>query len=240
MSKTGYMSSFNHFITYRCCGYPLSTNRPKMISTKKPSRRSSSQKFYPKSSIPPARLPYEVSKSEIQGPSCCTLYPHHHSESLETEKSQYPESVKDLPKGGFWRRSLAFSLDILFIRLLKSMIFFAVQLGFMTGAGIMGLNTETFLDLRASLVRTIGYLLIAIYFIYFHATTGQTPGKWIFGLKVIKTNGRPLGFITSLERFLGYFISALPLCMGFLMICFDRQKQAVHDLITWTYVIKTG
>ncbi len=159
-------------------------------------------------------------------------------EPLEEYEEKKPETVENLPKGGYWRRLIAFITDLFLIRLLNIPLSFAVKLGFLTGAEIMGLHYESFLDYKEFIVRTIGILLFAAYFIYFHGTTGSTPGKWIFHLKVVRTNGEPLGFLKSTLRFFAYIISALPLYAGFIMIAFNRQKQALHDMILHTYVIK--
>jgi len=39
-------------------------------------------------------------------------------------------------------------------------------------------------------------------------------------------------------RYVGYFISSLFLCLGFLWIAFDARKQGWHDKIAGTVVIK--
>ena len=41
-----------------------------------------------------------------------------------------------------------------------------------------------------------------------------------------------------LREVIGKFISSILLCIGYLMVAFDGQKQGLHDKIAGTYVIK--
>lgn len=159
-----------------------------------------------------------------------------------TEGIQANEIKTDInkSKGGFWIRSLAFIIDLIFINILIRIFAWTIQLGVITGARIMLAKPETFLDLREFLITTIGIAIIVFYFVYFHGRTGQTPGKRLLHLKVIRTDGGPLGFDKAIERFFCYLISLLPLYIGFIMITFNKNKQGLHDIIAHTYVIKTG
>jgi len=40
-------------------------------------------------------------------------------------------------------------------------------------------------------------------------------------------------------RYFAYFISTIPLCLGFLWITFDRKKQGWHDKLAGTVVVRT-
>lgn len=143
-------------------------------------------------------------------------------------------------KGGFWIRSLAFIIDLIFINILTRIFTWTIRLGIITGARIVLTKPENFLDLRGFLIIAIEIAIITFYFIYFHGRTGQTPGKRLLHLKVIRTDGRPLGFDKAIVRFFCYIISMLPLYIGFILIAFNKDKQGLHDIITHTYVIKTG
>jgi uncharacterized RDD family membrane protein YckC len=76
-----------------------------------------------------------------------------------------------------------------------------------------------------------------IYFTYFIGICGKTPGKMVFGLKVIRENGEAPGFGTAFLRWIGYFLSSLPLNLGFIWIAFDSKKQGFHDKLAGTVVI---
>lgn len=65
-----------------------------------------------------------------------------------------------------------------------------------------------------------------------------TPGKLLLGCRVVDARrGRPPGWGRALLRYLGYFVSALPLGLGFLWILWDRRKQGFHDKIAGTVVV---
>lgn len=76
---------------------------------------------------------------------------------------------------------------------------------------------------------------------YFWTTTGQTPGKKIMGLKVVRAeDGAILDQQTAIMRYVGYFVSSLVVYIGFLAILWDPQHDGWHDKIAKTKVIKVG
>jgi len=81
-------------------------------------------------------------------------------------------------------------------------------------------------------------IITILYFTYFHGSIGQTPGKMLCGLKVVRVDGEPLGFARALLRWAGYLPSSLVFGLGFLWIAWDRNKQAWHDKIAGTRVIR--
>lgn len=77
--------------------------------------------------------------------------------------------------------------------------------------------------------------------LYFTATTalwrGKTPGKRLFGIRVVRLTGRPIGWWASFERFGGYAAGVATGLLGFLQILWDDNRQATHDKIAGTAVI---
>ena len=84
----------------------------------------------------------------------------------------------------------------------------------------------------------IVWFIIIAYFTLFSAWRGQTPGKIIMGIKIIRTDSSPLTLAYALLRFAGYILSILTIGIGFMWIGFDKQKQGLHDKIADTYVVK--
>jgi uncharacterized RDD family membrane protein YckC len=78
--------------------------------------------------------------------------------------------------------------------------------------------------------------LAALYHIAFWAWAGQTPGKWVLGIRVHRIDGAPMTFGRALLRWLGYLVSALPLYLGFLWILGPRRR-GFHDLLAGTEVL---
>lgn len=87
------------------------------------------------------------------------------------------------------------------------------------------------------------YLLMTVfismfYFTYFHGAAGQTPGKMIFGLKVVQSTGEQMTFGLAFLRWVGYIISAIVFYLGFVWIAFDSKKRGWHDKVAGTVVIR--
>ena len=76
------------------------------------------------------------------------------------------------------------------------------------------------------------------YYVGFLAWRGQTPGKMIVSIKVIRTDKNPLTSWDSVVRYCGYLASLFSFCAGFIVIAFDKKKQGFHDKIADTYVVK--
>jgi uncharacterized RDD family membrane protein YckC len=78
-----------------------------------------------------------------------------------------------------------------------------------------------------------------LYFVGFWAWRGQTPGMMLLGLRIARdADGTPPGLGRSILRYIGFFISALVLFIGFIWIAFDRRKQGWHDKIAGTVVVR--
>jgi uncharacterized RDD family membrane protein YckC len=65
-----------------------------------------------------------------------------------------------------------------------------------------------------------------------------TIGKIALGLKVTDMNGDKLDISKSLIRNLGKIISGIILYVGYMMAGFTEKKQALHDIIAGTLVVK--
>jgi uncharacterized RDD family membrane protein YckC len=81
-----------------------------------------------------------------------------------------------------------------------------------------------------------GLLQIA-YFVLFWTVVGQTPGMALMGLQVVRKDARPPTVLSSIVRYFGYWISLIPLGLGFLWILVDRQRRGWHDKLSGTYVV---
>jgi hypothetical protein len=78
----------------------------------------------------------------------------------------------------------------------------------------------------------------AFYFSVFTAWwKGQTPGKKLLGMKVIKLDNTPLNLWESFGRYGGYAAGLATGFMGFLQVFWDPNRQAIHDKISETLVI---
>jgi len=73
---------------------------------------------------------------------------------------------------------------------------------------------------------------------YSVGATGQSWGRRLLGVKVVDSDGRPVGFWRILGRNLfAFHVSALPLFLGFLWIAWDDKRRAWHDMALGTLVV---
>jgi hypothetical protein len=67
---------------------------------------------------------------------------------------------------------------------------------------------------------------------------GQTPGKRLMRTRVIRLDGKPIGWWLAFERFGGYAASFSTGLLGFAQILWDRNRQGLHDKAADTVVIQ--
>jgi len=135
---------------------------------------------------------------------------------------------------GFWARVGATLIDTLWVTLLVSPL-----LALVYGARYFTLEhaLRGGSDARELL---ISYGLPALAVIAFWRGRQATPGKMLIHAKIV--DAETLGPPTTgrlVIRYLGYFVSTLPLCLGLLWVAFDARKQGWHDKLAGTVVIRT-
>jgi uncharacterized RDD family membrane protein YckC len=86
---------------------------------------------------------------------------------------------------------------------------------------------------------TVAVLMVSqVYYFVPYATTGQTPGKYAFGIKVISTDGTPLNWRKALLRISAAAILSTPLMgLGYWWAYWNKKRQTWHDKIAKTCVI---
>ena len=141
-------------------------------------------------------------------------------------------------KGGFWIRAVAYLIDTVILYLLAIILTVVgiIALGIVS-SGLGELDEERILGLMGPLY-LFNTIITIVYFTYFHGSIGQTPGKMLCRLKVVRINGESLGYGRAFLRWMGYLPSSFVLCLGFLWAGWDKHKQAWHDKIAGTYVVK--
>ena len=115
---------------------------------------------------------------------------------------------------------------------------FAALLFSIVIVAIHGDGAEEWARANANIIGVIEFVPIIAYYAYFSAGPWQaTPGKRICGIYVIRTNGARLDAPFGALRYLTYFLSALPLGLGFLMPLWTKERKALHDIICGTRVV---
>jgi uncharacterized RDD family membrane protein YckC len=86
----------------------------------------------------------------------------------------------------------------------------------------------------------ISWIAPAVAVIVFWVYKSATPGKMILSARIVDaTTGQPPGVGQSIGRYLAYYLSLLPLGLGFIWVAFDQRKQGWHDKLAGTVVIRT-
>jgi len=80
---------------------------------------------------------------------------------------------------------------------------------------------------------------IGLYFTLFLTWwNGHTPGKKLFGLRVVRLDGKPITLWMAFERFGGYAAGVATGLLGFFQVFWDANRQGIHDRIAHTAVIR--
>lgn len=106
---------------------------------------------------------------------------------------------------------------------------------------VMGAITGLLYSLIGNLPQEglITFLLTMGYQAYFLTHyQGQTPGKMLLGIRVVKTDGSPLTSSDAVVRTLGYTLNWITLGIGWWMAFGDEHHQGLHDRLANTYVVE--
>ncbi len=147
---------------------------------------------------------------------------------------------------GFWLRLVAVIIDFIVLGFVGWIVLlpFAASMGMGMRGIFMGHPPSRPEDLfpmiglifRMWAVRTVLHWL---YFSLFESSGWQaTLGKKALGLEVTDLAGRRISFGRATGRFFGKYISAIILFIGFIMAGFTEKKQALHDILAGTLVIR--
>ena len=161
------------------------------------------------------------------------------SEPISPSEQTYESyDLSTVQKGGFWKRLGAFIIDNIILYILAFILTMVgvIALG-LGSSGLEALEEEGLYSLMIPLY-IFNAIITIVYYTYFHGSTGQTPGKMVCKLKVVRVSGEPLGYSKAFLRWVGYIVSSFVFCLGFLWVAWDKNKQAWHDKIAGTYVIR--
>ncbi len=85
----------------------------------------------------------------------------------------------------------------------------------------------------------LNYVLPAVAVIVFWNYRSATPGKMAFRLKIVDADtGEAVPTGRLIGRYLGYYVSIIPLCLGLIWVGIDKRKQGWHDKLAGTVVVR--
>ena len=143
------------------------------------------------------------------------------------------EPRTDVEYAGFWIRVAATLIDTALVLVVTFPLLLAIY-GWTYYKG----GREGFIAGPADFM--ISWLAPAAASILFWLSRQATPGKMAVSAKVVDARtGKTLTVGQSIVRYLGYFVSALPLGLGFVWVAFDARKQGWHDKLAGTVVVRS-
>ena len=159
---------------------------------------------------------------------------------MENEQTEY---------AGFWIRFIAYIIDSVIISFLE----FLIVLPLLGLFGIKVFELSTIRDLEnadpdllipviASAITGLSLTILLITWFYYallqSGARQATVGKMALGLQVTDVNGDRLTFARASLRYFSKILSSLFLMIGYIMAGFTPKKQALHDIIANTYVVR--
>jgi len=157
---------------------------------------------------------------------------------------KYIEGGIALEFAGFWRRALAMLIDVIALLVICGVIIltFAPYQWFSLGS-LVG-SSDVFNEPPWRMVpyliagNVVSLLVNVAYFVGFWVWRGQTPGKMLMNIKIVRSDNTRIKISQALLRYLGYIVSAAVLFIGFIWVAFDPLKQGFHDKMAETFVVK--
>jgi uncharacterized RDD family membrane protein YckC len=132
---------------------------------------------------------------------------------------------------GFWARWAAAFLDGIILLIAQFIVGFVIGL-------VMARSGQGSTAIEA-VARIVGTLMNWFYYAIFESSALQaTLGKKALGIAVTDMNGGRISFGRATGRYFAKILSALILFVGFIMAGFTARKQALHDMIAGTLVIR--
>jgi uncharacterized RDD family membrane protein YckC len=144
---------------------------------------------------------------------------------------------------GFWIRFVAYIID----EILIGIVSLIVILPFLLMAGVSLATLDEYDPSPVAIFSFIGAYLAAIitaltikwlYYAIMESNRGATLGKMALRLRVTDMAGNRVTFARATGRWFGKILSALPLSVGFMMAGWTQQKQALHDILASTLVVR--
>lgn len=131
---------------------------------------------------------------------------------------------------GFWPRVGASIIDTLLL-----LVVCVPLVGWFYGTDYW-LTTEL---IRGPADFVINWILPAVAIVLFWIFRQATPGKMVISACIVdaRTGGKP-GTGQLIGRYLGYYVSIIPLFLGLIWVAFDPRKQGWHDKLAGTVVVR--
>jgi uncharacterized RDD family membrane protein YckC len=149
---------------------------------------------------------------------------------------QYCTPQPAIAYAGFWLRFVAYIIDTILLNVVSIIPGFIFGVIYAIANGGRVADNDPLLTVGAY---TIGIVIAWIYFALMESSSKQaTLGKMALGLTVTDEHGRRVSFKQASGRFFGKILSGLIFGVGFMMAGFTERRQALHDTLAKTLVVR--
>jgi len=152
-----------------------------------------------------------------------------------------PQSyVAPVRYGGFWIRFVAVLIDGFIVGIVVWPISGMMALAIGMAGGAVSMQTIGVHLVRGIVGLTFSFCANWLYEAGMESSSKQaTLGKMALALKVTDLQGRRISFARATGRHFAKILSGMILLIGYIMAGFTERKQALHDMIAGTLVIRT-
>jgi uncharacterized RDD family membrane protein YckC len=162
---------------------------------------------------------------------------------------------------GFVTRAVALIIDMLIVIALTLVVYWSIRLPVVFFLGVnpdtctasstqsvlaqfgamlfpaAGRTPQWLCDIVDLIWKVTALLAAPVYFIFFYSSTGQTIGMYVLGIRIVRLDGKHMTLWTSIVRWIGLFLSAVPLGLGFFWVIIDDRRQGWQDKLAHTCVV---
>lgn len=142
-----------------------------------------------------------------------------------------------IPVVGFRQRLIASLIDMLIVGFLTFILVVGLSFAILLVDIITAYKYPDRVFPVDTMTLLLGLIVSIFYFVGSWKKSGQTIGKTVMGIRIVRTNGTSLSWGRAFLRYVGYLVSGLVFSLGFLWLAFDRKRQGWHDKIAGTYVL---
>jgi len=138
---------------------------------------------------------------------------------------------------GVGNRIVAIIIDHVIIGLITLLLAIPLGLQMFTAAATGMVDPVAYLGSMVGLW-ALSLVLWLAYFTYMEGSSGQTLGKRLLRIKVVKENGKPLTYVDAFVRTLLRIVDGMfAYLIGFIVIVATDKKQRVGDMAAGTIVV---
>lgn len=153
------------------------------------------------------------------------------------DANQQAEEAYQPHYASFWERLGAYVIDSIVLSIPSYLVMFLVMFG-------MGMNDPQALESGEGVgammaMYAVLFVLVIAYFPLMESSKHRaTLGKMALKIQVNNAQGGRISTGQAFGRFFGKIISGLIIYIGYLMVLWDDENQALHDKMAKTWVVR--